>query len=127
FGFKNHIRCTESKVNLNRNFSVSGEMFNLKNEESHRLNEKFLPKRPVDSRTGYLMTTMKLKDGPAFFDGISLDELTKGISPGQFTRPEHTEYGGKELEPQSRHFIESMRKLMPDYQDVIGLDLHTGL
>jgi len=102
-------------------------MFRLKNEESRKFNEKFLPKKPVASKKSYLLQSLKMQNGQAFFDGISLDQLTKGIAPGQFERPEHVEYGGKALEPQSRCFIDKMRELMPEFKDIIGLDLHTGL
>src|SRR5665213_2642999 len=42
YGFKHHQRNTEGAINLNRNFSVSGDMFKLINQESTRLNEKFI-------------------------------------------------------------------------------------
>jgi hypothetical protein len=58
---------------------------------------------------------------------VSLDHFIKDVAPGQFSRPDNLEFGGKQLEPQSRLLIEQMRKLMPQYQDIIGLDLHTGL
>jgi predicted deacylase len=127
FGFKHHQRCTEDGINLNRNFSVSGEMYKFKNEASFRFNEMFLPKKPVDSLKSYLLTKLEMKNGEAFFDGISFDTLVKGIAPGQFHQPEHVEFGGRALAPQSAKFIETMREIMPGFRDIVGLDLHTGL
>lgn len=127
FGFKYHQRCTEAKVNLNRNFSVSGEIFSLVNSESIRLHEKFLPKKPVQSTKSYLLESMSLENSTVKFAGISMDEFIKSVSPGQFANPGHVEYGGRSLEPQSRYLINYLQEIMPSYKDIISLDLHTGL
>lgn len=127
FGYKNHHRCTENHVNLNRNFSVNGSIFNIKNEASKRLCERFLPTEPVSSPISRLIQCMKRVDDKVFFEEISLDDLVKATAPGQFDRPEHMEYGGRQHEPQSVALIEMVRRIMPEYKDVLGLDLHTGL
>ena len=127
YGFKHHERCTEAMVNLNRNFSVSGDMYHLQNEDSFRLNERFIPKEPVQSRRSFLLQSLNMQGGKPFFDTVSMDELVKGTARGQFETPDHLEYGGRALEPQSRFFIDALGELLPDFEDVIGLDLHTGL
>ena len=127
WGFKHHQRCTENGVNLNRNFSINGEMFKRDTPKASQLNDKFIPKMPVSSRKSHWLQTMAMKDGQPYFDGLSLDEFTKGVSPGQFIRKEYVEYGGKELEPSSTHFVHGIREMMPAYKNIIGLDLHTGL
>lgn len=127
YGFKNHRRCTENKINLNRNFSVSGNMFKIKNPESIRLNELFLSSEPVSSERSKLLQNFHLKDQKAFFGDVSLDHLTKAVSAGQFEKEKDLEYGGQKLEPQTQALIEKMKELMPKFQDVIALDIHTGL
>lgn len=127
FGFKNHRRCTENNVNLNRNFSVSGNMFNLKNSESIRLNELFLSREPVSTEKSKLAQSFHMKDQKAFFGDVSLDHLTKAVSAGQFEKEKDLEYGGQKLEPQTKALIDKMNELMPQFQDVVALDIHTGL
>lgn len=139
FGFRYHRRCTETHVNLNRNFSVSGDVYALQNPMSKLYCERFLRREPVSSPRSYLLESMSTIDGQVWFGGgldrvseslvemVSLDALVKATAPGQFENPAYFEYGGREPEPQTRLFIEAMREIMPDYRDVVGLDLHTGL
>ncbi len=127
YGFKNHQRCTENKVNLNRNFSVSGEMYAHDNTESIALHEKFFPTGPVESNESLLLKSLSKSKSHAKDGDVTLDHFTKKVSPGQFKDSKYLEYGGKSLEPQSQYFVELLKKIMPDFDDIIGLDLHTGL
>lgn len=127
YGFKNHCRSTENKVNLNRNFSVSGELFKSKNSQAERLNNMFVSRRPVTSIQSDLIQSMKIKDGGVYFSDVSVDELIKGISPGQFDREDDHEYGGKKLEPQSEALIQKIKEIIPPYENIVVLDIHTGL
>jgi predicted deacylase len=127
YGFKHRQRTTESGVNLNRNFSVSGQVFKIQNIKSRELHERFFRREPVTSLRSRLFETMRRVGGQIYFDDVSLDELVKAIFPGQFERADNVEFGGRGLEPQSRALIERVRELMPRYRDVIALDVHTGL
>lgn len=127
YGFKHHQRCTESGVNLNRNFSVSGENFKRRSEVSAQMCEKFLERKPVVSLKSLLLQKMTLKDSKPVFDSVAMDELIKGISPGQFERPQDWEFGGFGPEPQTKAFIDKMAELMPKYKKIVVFDLHTGL
>jgi predicted deacylase len=127
YGFKYHQRCTENQVNLNRNFSVSGEIFKIKNPASASMHDRFHSRTPVSSLQGKLLQNLRRENGKIYFGDTSVDQITKAIAPGQFEHPEHVEYGGKETEPQTKALIALINRLMPQYQDVIGLDLHTGL
>lgn len=127
YGFKHHRRCTQNHVNLNRNFSVSGQLFKTKNPEAAKLNSSVLSRKPVTSTDSQLIKKRRDCNGKIFFDEISMEELTKGISPGQFERHDDLEFGGKTHEPQTKAMIERMTQLIPDYKDIIAFDLHTGL
>lgn len=127
FGFKYHHRTTESGVNLNRNFSVSGALFKTSNPESSRLHERFYDRQPVTSERCALFADLKMRAGVPYFSEVSLDQFVKAISPGQFARALDLEFGGQHLEPQSLHLIEKLKLIMPAYRDVVALDLHTGL
>jgi len=127
FGFKYHQRNTETGVNLNRNFSVSGENYKKCNQAAVSLCERFLERKPVRSLKSTLLDKMVMNEGQVFFDGVSLDELVKGFSPGQFESAETWEFGGHNLEPQSQLLIAKLRELMPPFKNIIAFDLHTGL
>ncbi len=127
YGFKYHQRCTENHVNLNRNFSVSGQLFQSRNLASQKMHDLFHTKQAVTTAQGKLLQVLKRANDKIYFGDISVDELTKAISPGQFERPEEVEYGGRGLEPQTKALMDHIKQLMPHYQDVVALDLHTGL
>lgn len=127
YGFKHHQRCTEAGVNLNRNFSVSGENFKRRSEVSAQMCERFLERKPVDSLKSLLLQKMTLKDSKPVFDGVTMDELIKGTSPGQFERPQDWEFGGFGPEPQTKAFTDKMAEIMPLYKKIVVFDLHTGL
>jgi predicted deacylase len=128
YGFKHHQRTTENNVNLNRNFSVSGELFKSKNEKSKLLHEKFISRRPVTDLRSRLLEVLQVNaEKKVYFGETSLDDFIKATSPGQFEREHDLEYGGQKTEPQTQALIDKMKELMPAYKDVIALDLHTGL
>ncbi len=127
YGFKHHRRTTENGVNLNRNFSISGELFKSRNPASEKMHELFFNREKVNSARSTMMDTLEVHDGSAFFKGISMDEFTKATAPGQFIKPEDLEYGGHALEPQSLKLVQTLKEIMPKYRDVLSLDLHTGL
>jgi predicted deacylase len=127
YGFKHHQRTTENGVNLNRNFSISGELYKSRNVDSEKMHERFFAREVVSSPKSKLMSQLQVKDGIAFFGDVTMDQFTKATAPGQFVTPQDVEFGGKNLEPQSQLFVEKLKKLMPLYRDVVALDLHTGL
>ena len=127
YGFKYHQRTTENGVNLNRNFSVDGKFYRSRNLDSEKMHDKFYLRKPVSSDKSHLFEHLNERDGKVFFDEISLDEYIKAIAPGQYMRAEDLEFGGRALEPQSKFLVEKMRALIPQYQDILAFDLHTGL
>lgn len=127
YGFKHHKRTTENGVNLNRNFSISGELFKSRNPASEKMHDHFFKREKVSSPRSSMMDFLEVRDGVAYFKGISMDEFTKATAPGQFIKPEDLEYGGHALEPQSLKLVQKLQEIMPQYRDVLALDLHTGL
>lgn len=127
FGFKNHRRGTELGVNLNRNCSTTTELYKFKNPTSLELSRRFVPRAPVDSPVSFLISRMRKEKNGIFFDDVSLDDFIKGVGTGQFETAEGLEFGGFGPEPQTAALIAQLRKLVPDYKDIVLLDLHTGL
>jgi hypothetical protein len=127
YGFKYHRRCTENEVNLNRNSSLTAELFKNQNPESLRLSDLFVPKAPVDSRQSRLIGQMRREGKSVRFGEVSLDAFTKAVSAGQFSSESGLEFGGFGPEPQTRALGERLREILPKYRDIVLLDLHTGL
>ena len=127
YGFKHHRRCTENNVNLNRNFSVSGDLFKIQNADSKIMNELVQSREPVTSLKSKLIQNLRHENNSLYFGEYSLEQLTKGIAPGQFERADDLEFGGIKPEPQTEALINHMKKIMPSYKDVLALDIHTGL
>ncbi|AGH96673.1 M14 family metallopeptidase [Pseudobdellovibrio exovorus] len=127
YGFKYHRRTTENGVNLNRNFSISGERYKRRNEDSEKMHAQFFKREKVGSIKSHLFQHLEIKNGKAFFGDISMDQFIKAVSPGQCESAQDLEFGGKALEPQSAKLVEKLKELIPQYQDVVALDLHTGL
>lgn len=128
YGFKYHRRGTENGVNLNRNCSIHASFFEAPNEKSIEFSSRFIPVQAVNAESCYLLSRMTgTNEEDVRFDDVSLDEFVKVVGLGQFNTPKGLEFGGKQPEPQIAAYIELLKELIPQYQDVIHLDLHTGL
>ena len=55
YGFKHHRRTTENGVNLNRNFSINGELFKTRNLDSEKMHDKFFKREKVLSANAPIM------------------------------------------------------------------------
>lgn len=127
YGFRFHRRGTENHVNLNRNCSIHPDFFNYKNPESLRLGRLLIPETPVDSFESRAMQSYHLKEGRGYLGEVSLDEFVKAVGIGQFSSVQGLEYGGAAPEPQTKELIQCLQRLIPDYDDILLFDLHTGL
>lgn len=127
YGFKYHRRGTEAGINLNRNCSVESSFFQSENKKSLELAAQFIPTQAVISETSYLLKTMKKNESAVHFDTVSMDDFVKVVGLGQFHDPKGLEYGGTAPEPQIASLIHLLKELIPQYGDIVHLDLHTGL
>jgi hypothetical protein len=127
YGFKNHRRCTENEVNLNRNCSTSPALYQKRNPESLRMSQRFIPKTEVTTIESFMLSRMHRQGDKIQFDDVTLDQFVKAVGQGQWESPEGLEYGGSKPEPQVQALIERLRPLCAQYQDLVLFDLHTGL
>lgn len=127
YGFHHHTRGTENGVNLNRNCSTRPSLYNIKNPTSLSLSDRFVPQAPVDHERCFLLRRMRKENDKIFFDDVSLDAFIKGVGLGQFESAAGLEFGGFAPEPQIVKMTEALRRIMPDHQDIVLFDLHTGL
>lgn len=127
FGFKYHRRVTENNVNLNRNFGVNAEMFSHRNRGYQKLVPVLEPEGPTgEPKLAFLGMTTSLLARLARRQ-FTINDLIESIAQGQFERAQGLEYGGQDFEPQSVFLRELLRALVPEYRDILLLDLHTGL
>jgi len=127
FGFKHHRRSTEKHVNLNRNCSLGSDLYNIRNPKSLELSRRFVPARPVNADTSFLVQNMRLQGKTVFFSDIRMDDFIKNVGMGQYELTEGFEFGGFEPEPQVLHLTKKLQELMPEFDDIVLFDLHTGL
>jgi predicted deacylase len=127
YGFKHNRRCTEAGVNLNRNCSIYDDLYRIDNQASLQMAQRFLPAKPLASADSLLLQSLKRAGDRVHFDEVSIDEFIRSVCPGQFVSPEGLEFGGKGPEPQIRSLMARLKEIFPGYQDVVFLDLHTGL
>lgn len=127
WGFKHHRRSTENEVNLNRNCSASDDLYKTKNDESVRLSNKYVPKKPVDSLKSYFLQNMRQEGGKTVIGENSFDEVIKTVGMGQYTDKNGLEFGGFGPEPQIAKLRDKLKELIPQFKDIVLFDLHTGL
>jgi predicted deacylase len=128
FGFKYGRRNTENNVNLNRNFSNSGEIFKTQNPEYAELQSVLEPRGAVGilPRLELPFTLVRLNRIKCSL-GASWNDIGRFIGRGQFDSPAGLEYGGKEREPQVSDFLSRLIDISAKYSEIVLLDLHTGL
>lgn len=127
YGFKHHRRSTENEVNLNRNCSADDELYKTKNDESLDLSRKFVPTKPVDSLKSFFLQNMRQENGKLMIGEYTFDEIIKTVGMGQYSDKNGLEFGGFGPEPQIAKLREKLKELIPQFKDIVLLDLHTGL
>ncbi len=128
YGFKYATRADEDNINLNRNFSSDGLIYQVHNEGYVRMRDMFEPQGPVNSVWwSSLMSHVRIAT-----KFISLmfhsREIYQAMNSGQFESPKGLSYGGHK--GQIQHLF--LQKLLPPLfaahsGAILFLDFHTGL
>jgi predicted deacylase len=128
WGFKHGRRTDEHNVNLNRNFSIDGEIYRTPSPNYTKYRYLFEPRQSVDSDWADSLA------GDAKFlvelasNGFSSRDLVDGMDNGQYQFPEGLNYGGSEPAIQAEFFRAGLKTLLArPYKKVLFLDFHTGL
>lgn len=116
----------DSRRRFRERLAVRSDFFDTPNPESLAFCERFIPRVPVTSLTSPTCQTLETRDGQIFFADVPMDDFIKATGLGQFETAAGLEFGGRSLEPQIEQLITLLQKLMPLYQDIILLDLHTA-
>jgi hypothetical protein len=125
WGFKHVRRGTENNVNLNRNYSISNNIFETKNNSYMKLKDKLeLKEKRLDSFSfpaADLLWLMLTKPD------VSLQSMTEAIGKGQYQSQKGINFGGFSHEPQTIKITKLLREITPKYKRILNIDLHTGL
>jgi hypothetical protein len=127
YGFKYRRRSTQANVNLNRNFATDLSLFANENPNYDRLASLLEPRSPVISPALTYMKVLASIATAMTLKGFNADRLNRGIALGQFRHPRGLEFGGRQREPQTEHYLKTLERILPSYRQLILLDLHTGL
>lgn len=124
YGFKHKRRVTENNVDLNRNGSVDGSLYDSINSGYNDLNSMLNPTGEVDL-TGlehfffHFIAVQKILE-------YSMATLRQAILQGQYQHERGVYFGGKALEPPLTALTPVIQKIAQPYDTVFHIDLHTG-
>lgn len=128
WGFR-HVRRTDSaNVNLNRNFSIDGSLFQTKNSNYTRLRQLFEPSGRVRSpRIEQLLIEWRILR-QFFADGFDATSINHGFDEGQYEFPTGINFGGYGPRPQTSFLRSELTALFSKpYRSILFFDVHTGL
>jgi hypothetical protein len=127
YGFQTRTRYAESRVDLNRNFFAADAFpVGLDDRVYDEFATMLAPSGAAAFGTGDLWRFLGGELFPrraAAFDGT----LTRAAGQGQYRYPAGLIYGGKAAEPQRAIFLAAAAPQLAAHDDVMLLDLHTGL
>ncbi len=127
YGFKHGRRNTEENINLNRNFGTTAETFRTPNEGYKKLALHFEKEQRASGGALHKFVTLAFLAKRLFTKEFDVHSLSQAISQGQFTNPKGLEFGGTEPTPQARYFRERFEHLEVPFEEIVMVDLHTGL
>ncbi len=124
YGFKYKRRVTENNVDLNRNSSVSIELYSTENSGYADLYNFINPLQVASTsnlfnRFFYVVAIVKIVKS-------SMPVLRQAVLQGQYQFPEGLYFGGTQPEPQIVMMNEYLPQYFDKYDNIFLVDLHTG-
>lgn len=126
YGMKYHRRYNENNVDLNRNFILDWETFDLTvNKDYPKVDEFLGPKKTMGNIFwheagfyGSMITTLI---------GNGVDAITNALLGGQYEYPEGVYYGGLGDEASTVYVKDVFEKtLTSEYENIVHIDIHSG-
>jgi len=126
YGMKYHRRFNENNVDLNRNFILDWESFDLTTNKDYPKVYDFLgPEKTMGNlfwhEAGFYASVAK----QAVVNGVST--ITNALTGGQYEYPEGVYYGGVE-DQESTVYLKNVfaETLQSNYENIIHIDVHSG-
>ncbi|MEZ4751066.1 MAG: M14 family metallopeptidase [Bdellovibrionota bacterium] len=124
YGFKYGRRVSENSVDLNRNFGVNKNHFDIKNPQFTELKHLLMPAKPASS--SWVSHIKFLLEALMQMGKHSVGSLKQAIAGGQYEYPKGIFYGGRDFEPNQQLVEALFVRFSKPYAKVLNLDLHTG-
>ncbi len=122
WGFRHRRRVSENNVDLNRNFAVGRELFDLVNAPYSEIDGFLNPGDIVTSDT----VDSALAEVVTFALQHDRAELQQAILQGQYQFPDGLYYGGTDFEPQQSTMLATLTELVDQHDAVFLMDVHSG-
>lgn len=126
YGMKYHRRYNENNVDLNRNFIIDWESFDLTvNKDYPKVDEFLGPQKAMGNifwhEAGFYGSMIKT----LLANGV--DAITNALLGGQYEYPEGVYYGGLGDEA-STIYVKSIfeQTLLSEYENIVHIDIHSG-
>ncbi|MCA9071699.1 MAG: DUF2817 domain-containing protein [Planctomycetaceae bacterium] len=121
YGFAWGRRVNETNVDLNRNFLPEDETYSGCPEGYREFNSFLNPQKPPSTWDPFTLKAIYLlaRHGKA--------KLQQAIAVGQYDYPQGLFFGGNEPAWQQEFFSKNLSEWLSNSQEVVHLDLHTGL
>jgi len=124
YGYKYNRRVSENNVDMNRNCSLDGKLYQSLNESYAQISPFINPTTPLDltafsNQFFFIKAVNEIRKS-------SMGVLRQAILQGQYQQEKGLYFGGFKLEPQVVELIPLVRDICKPYANILGLDLHTG-
>jgi predicted deacylase len=126
YGFKFGRRVDESNIDLNRNFTLNPNLYHIENADYLRMRSILEPPGRV---AGLGLAYARIELGLVLkyaMSGFDRRRANAAIT-GQYRFPRGLNYGGSGPTEQVRIFSDLYRGLFSRYEQILILDIHTGL
>ena len=126
YGMKYYRRYNENNVDLNRNFILDWENFDLASNREYPKVESFLgPKGKIGNALWHEVGFYGSLAKTAITDGA--DTVSDALLTGQYEYPQGVYYGGNGDEASTVYLKDVFEKCLDsDYENIVHLDIHSG-
>ena len=127
YGYKYGRRTDEQNINLNRNFAIAPSIYLTSNPGYQSLRYILEPKSAVSGvATEYAWISAQLIER-LVQTRFARREITEGMNSGQYQFRHGLNYGGQAPAPPVKLLRGLLEELVPRYEQIVFIDLHTGL
>ena len=126
YGMKYHRRYNENNVDLNRNFILDWDSFDLTVNKDYPLVKKFLgPDKKMGNAFWHEVQFYASMIGQVVTNGV--DTISDALLGGQYEYAEGVYYGGTQDEKSTAYLKDVFRKtLESEYDNIVHIDVHSG-